>query len=258
MDNENNQNQIFCLNYELKTLSDLLIRKKAERWVYGFMDSLTESEHLDRYKFLLDQVSGKNVLDLACGSGYGSYLLAKDGMAKQVIGIDIDKDAIEYGKIKYPAENIKRLVENGINYKGAEQFDIIVSFETIEHIPDYLSFIDNLYNNLIDGGYLYISTPITLETNKSPKNPYHHIEWSFYDFHKLFIKRFEIEKIFLQNVSIIINEWKVPSFFKKIKNRIIEDKKIYSLKGGNFELYNNQYDMNNCEMGYQMLVLKKK
>lgn len=257
--NENKiDKDLFCLNYELIALSDVLIRKKAERWVHGFIDNITENEHLDRYEFLLDKVEGKEILDIACGSGYGTFLLSEKGKAKRVIGVDLDENAIKYGDYKYPSENINRIIADATEFNYSIKFDVVVSFETIEHIPDFRKLINNLYDNLKEGGLLYISTPITLKTNRTPNNPYHVIEWSFTDFQNLFADLFEIKEIYIQNVFIKLKEWKVPSLFQKIKNRIVTDSSVYHIEGKKFEIFTGQYDMNYCSHGYQMLVLEKK
>lgn len=208
--------EVFCLKFEQNALADLLIRKKAERWVHGFIDKLTEEQHLNRYNFVLDKVEGKNVLDIACGSGYGSYLIAKKGNANKVIGVDLDEDAIVYGNYRYPHVNIERIKSDATTYRNSEKFDVIVSFETIEHIPDYEKYVKNLFENLTNDGVLYISTPITKQTTASPANPFHVIEWSFQDFHNLFKKFFIIKEIYLQDVSVELIEWKVPNLFQKI------------------------------------------
>lgn len=262
------EKEVFCLQYELKTMSEIFFKDEAERWVYGFMHKTTEVEHLDRYNFLLDKVENKRVLDIACGSGYGSYLLAAKGDANQVVGVDLDSDAIKYGQYKYPHEKIKRFVADATTFNNSELFDVIVSFETIEHIPDYNLLLENFHKLLKKDGVLYISTPIAKETTHKPKNPYHVIEWSFYDFHKQINKWFRIEDIYLQNVVIKnMEQYKIPSFPLRIYNlflRIFFPKSYKEpyfptafIKGKIFEKFINQHEMSECLGGYQMLVVKK-
>jgi 2-polyprenyl-3-methyl-5-hydroxy-6-metoxy-1,4-benzoquinol methylase len=109
-------------------------------------------------------------LDIACGCGYGTFLMAEKG-AESVIGVDLSEDAIRYGNHRYARQNLKRFVADATTFKHDYLFDVIVSFETIEHIPDYSGFIENLYHNLSDNGTLLISTPITKTTTTSPKIP---------------------------------------------------------------------------------------
>lgn len=252
--------EIYCLNYELKSLSELYCYSHAERWVYKFMHKKVEREHLDRYKHIIKYTKNKQVLDIACGAGYGTYLIAKDGEAKSVIGVDIDKDAIRYGNHRYPSENIKRFDADATLFSYDSKFDIIVSFETIEHVQEYNKLLENYYKNLNDDGILFISTPITKATTINPGNPYHVIEWNFYDFHKLVNKHFIIKEIILQNIVIKKGELNI---FQKVINKIFKifTKKIIfnnKIQGKEFEVFSSQYDMNFCHGGYQMLVLEKK
>lgn len=256
---ENNiEEELFCTNFELRNLSDLLVYGKAERWVHGFMLKKYEDEHLNRYDYAINYTKGKKVLDIASGCGYGTYLLATQGEAKSVVGVDLSEDAIRYGNHRYAHESISRFVEDGTKYKDKEPFDVIVSFETVEHIPNYLDFINNLYENLSDDGVLLISTPITKITTTKPENPFHVIEWNFYDFHTLFKEKFEIVDIIVQEIKIV-GERKRKEY--NIKNRLlnkISKEKIMYIQGKPIEKFTNQYDMNLCNQGYQTLILRRK
>jgi cyclopropane fatty-acyl-phospholipid synthase-like methyltransferase len=253
----NLEEELFCKDYELKTLADLFFYKKAERWVKGFMNYKTEVEHLIRYKFILDFVKNKKVLDIACGCGYGSYIIVKDGNAEKVVGVDLDKDAIRYGNYRYTDDRISRYVNDATTFKSNDLFDVIVSFETIEHIPDYRLLIQNFHENLVNNGILFISTPINYITTTELSNPYHVIEWNFNDFHLLFNETFEIQDIYLQNINI--NKKTIFDKYFYIK-KILKKLKLINkdIIGEKFEKYENQYDMTSCVGGYQTLVLKKK
>jgi 2-polyprenyl-3-methyl-5-hydroxy-6-metoxy-1,4-benzoquinol methylase len=211
---------IFCLKYEMKALSDITLRRESERWIPGFLYKVTEEEHLDRYNYIINLTADKNILDIACGSGFGSYIIATEGNAKQVIGVDLDNDAIRYANHKFQHNKIKRFAEDAVKFKYKEKFDVIISFETIEHIQDYTAFINNLYDNLNENGKLVISTPIIPCTTNKPINPYHVIEWSYQDFTKLLSVHFNIEQIILQNICINTNHFEKRSLIKKIKNKI--------------------------------------
>src|SRR3569832_184980 len=90
-------------------------------------------EHLHRYALAKEFVQGKKVLDIACGEGYGSNLLAE--AAEMVQGVDIDESIIAKAKNKYTAKNLR--FAGGSVEKipfDASSFDVVVSFETLEHI----------------------------------------------------------------------------------------------------------------------------
>ena len=108
-----------------------------ERLVIGQCFPRIEQEHLKRYEFATGYVAGKDVLDIACGSGYGSAMLADAG-AKSVTGVDLSPEAVESatanfgrGNVRFAVGDIQRLTDI-----PDASFDLIASFETIEHVPD--------------------------------------------------------------------------------------------------------------------------
>lgn len=122
-------------------------------------------EHIERYRFASTLCSNKKILDIACGAGYGSKMISDSG-AKQVIGADISNDNIKYAKSKYSNDNIT-FVNHDVSFEFGEEFDVVVSFETIEHVPDHIAAMKTLYSATKNGGLLIISSP-----NRSITNPY--------------------------------------------------------------------------------------
>lgn len=113
-------------------------------------------EHFERYKFASRYTKGLVILDAACGEGYGTNFLLKNG-AKRVIGIDKSEKAIEEAKMKYSGEfrvmDVTKL-EFEDNY-----FDCVVSFETIEHLIEYKKFLDEIKRVVKPKGIVIMSTP---------------------------------------------------------------------------------------------------
>lgn len=249
MTNELIQEELFCLKFENKALADIYFRDEAERWVYSYMHDITEKEHLDRYNFVKEIAKDKRVLDIACGCGYGSYLIAKEGNAKHVEGVDLNEDSIRYGNHRFGEPNIVRSVGDAQEFIKEEEFDFIVSFETIEHLPKYDQFLFNMSKSLKEDGSFFVSTPIVKQTHTNSKNPYHVIEWSFDDFHKLIEKYFNIEAIYLQNIEFK----KKKTFFGKLFQK--KKDKYHKIE---FEKYTQQCDIDKIKEGYQMLVCSKK
>ena len=131
----------------------------GERMILGTTDKELETEHLDRYRFAEQFVSGKTVLDAACGSGYGTKMLA--GTAENVTGIDISKEAIEYAGMLYKADNISYVLGTVSDLPFPNMsFDVVVSFETIEHIDrdTQILFLDEIKRIIKREGILPIST----------------------------------------------------------------------------------------------------
>ena len=129
-------------------------------------------DHYARYLFAAPIVSGKRVLDIACGFGYGSYLLA-DHQADSVVGIDVSDVAIVYAQTHYAHENILYIVQDilSLSKDALGLFDVIVCFETIEHIADPKGAIHVLSSLLTPDGLLIISVPN--EGEQPSSNPFH-------------------------------------------------------------------------------------
>lgn len=121
------------------------------------------TDHINRYKFaaeVLKDHQPKFILDLACGIGYGSALLASSLDNAEVCGVDIDKGAIAYANQFYRRKNNKFILADAraISIEN-NSIDAIVSFETIEHIDFDEELISKFYNLLSLNGVLIISTP---------------------------------------------------------------------------------------------------
>jgi len=131
-------------------------------------------EHLHRYAIAYPLARGKRVLDIACGEGYGSNLLAK--VARRVTGVDNDDIAIAHAKRTYGRANL-RFTKGTCSAIPAESdaFDLVASFETIEHIHDQLGFLAEIKRVLDDKGILIISSPHKIEYRKASttRNPFH-------------------------------------------------------------------------------------
>jgi 2-polyprenyl-3-methyl-5-hydroxy-6-metoxy-1,4-benzoquinol methylase len=134
-----------------------------ERMVPEFhRGSITYGEHISRYQAALPLVRDKVVLDIACGSGYGSKLLANT--AKQVYGVDISETAVAYAQTHFGASHVSYQVGSGTDLPlGDGSVDVVVTFETIEHIADYRRFMSEAKRVLKPGGLMILSTPNDLE-----------------------------------------------------------------------------------------------
>lgn len=136
-------------------------------------------EHAARYVFALPYVENKSVLDIACGTGYGVAILGKS--AKRVVGVDVDIDAARDAAAQCP-DNTAVLLGDGLRLPFAdESFDIVTSFETLEHLYDRGRFLSELNRVLTKQGLLVLSTPnahYTKPVDGKPSNPFHVFEYT--------------------------------------------------------------------------------
>ena len=147
----------------------------GERYVPWVDDPIIGYEHLHRYSFAKEFVKGKKVLDLACGEGYGSSMLAEE--ADEVIGIDIDESTIKHASSKYIKQGLQfiRGSITDVPIKTEKIFDVIACFEAIEHIGKHNELMEEVKRLLKTDGIFLVSTPnkyiYTDETGY--KNPFH-------------------------------------------------------------------------------------
>jgi 2-polyprenyl-3-methyl-5-hydroxy-6-metoxy-1,4-benzoquinol methylase len=153
--------------------------------------------HEKRYRFALPYCAGRQVLDAACGVGYGSALLAES--ASGVVGVDLSEDAIAYARSRYAQDNVEFLVDD-LQAPGLadRSFDVVCSFETLEHLPNRDAFLGHVARVLRDEGVLVLSTPRANETTESPDNPHHFVEYSRRDFEALLGRYFDRVELFGQ------------------------------------------------------------
>lgn len=155
------------------------------------------SIHLKRYQFAASYCRNKKVLDAATGVGYGAAYLTQ--VASEVIGIDIDSVAIDYGQRKYRNHNLQlKLADVASTNFADSEFDVICSFETIEHLPEIPAYLQEMVRLLATDGIYIVSTPKVPETNHSPQNPYHTVEFSRNDFETLLKQYFGEVEIYAQ------------------------------------------------------------
>ncbi len=113
---------------------------------------------LARYVFAEKFIKGRTVCDVACGTGYGSSYLART--AKQVVGIDISIEAIDWAQKHFGADNVTFLKADVIeSWPVQGRFDVVTSFETMEHVKPPERFLDLINEHLLPGATLLLSVP---------------------------------------------------------------------------------------------------
>ena len=185
-----------------------------------------ELEHLHRYLLACEIASDKVILDIACGEGYGSALLAK--RADKVIGVDNSIEAVEYARQRYKNKNLEYVVGSCANIPLSDaSVDLVVSFETIEHHDQHKQMMQEVKRVLRPNGILLISSPDKYHYTVEPgySNPYHIKELYQHEFKQLLGTYFKNISYFGQRViygsSIFAESLPTPvlSYFKE--NEII-------------------------------------
>ncbi|WP_445146021.1 glycosyltransferase [Dyella sp. Tek66A03] len=162
-------------------------------------------EHLHRYAWCRPLVIGKVVLDIACGEGYGSAILARGG-ASSVIGVDISPQTVEHAAKTYAGiEGLEYREGNAAAIPLPDScVDVVVSFETIEHHDQHLEMMSELRRVLRPGGLLIMSSPNRpVYTDKAGHhNEFHVKELDFSEFDELLRQQFPQVRYYGQRLAV--------------------------------------------------------
>ena len=159
-------------------------------------------EHWHRYVFTRKLAQGKRVLDAACGEGYGSALLAD--VATSVVGADISDDAIAHARSRYGSRSnlrFERADATQLNVAPGS-FDLVVSFETLEHVGAQEALVAGFARALTDDGILVISSPDrkTYSDDRGFANEFHARELYRDEFENLLRPHFPFVRLFGQKL----------------------------------------------------------
>jgi lipopolysaccharide biosynthesis protein/ubiquinone/menaquinone biosynthesis C-methylase UbiE len=198
----------------------------GERYVPELQDPEISYEHWHRYLFASLFVKQKRVLDIACGEGYGSYVLSEK--AKTVVGVDISAESVKHASGAYRRGNLSFIV-GGVSRIPIEidhSIDVIVSLETLEHIDEgeQKAFLSEVKRVLSPKGILILSTPNKLQYSDIPqyKNEFHQKEFYEYEFKEFLVKFFTHVALMGQNIEVgsyIRGEREEQDFFQEYRIR---------------------------------------
>jgi SAM-dependent methyltransferase len=146
--------------------------------------------HLVVYEWIAARVDGRRIVDLACGEGYGSALLARN--AASVVGVDANPEAFEHARLKYTAPNLS--FERNMIELWQGDVDCVVFLQTIEHVQDPDAMLEHVRELIGPGGVAYITTPnvLTLAPKGAERsgNPWHVREYRPEEFRALCERHF--------------------------------------------------------------------
>ena len=177
----------------------------GERVVPGKVEPDLLNEHLSRYLFARPLVEGRCALDVGCGTGYGTAVLAQT--ARKVFALDVSAESVAFSRTSYPAPNAEFLVADCRQMPlGSETIDTAVCFEVIEHLAEQEALLEEIRRVLRPDGVLAISTPNRIYYTQERKevNPFHVREFNFEEFLTL-LKRFfaHVEVAFQNHVTSV-------------------------------------------------------
>lgn len=174
----------------------------GERVIPGEVEADLWNEHVARYWFAARMASGRRVLDAGCGSGYGAGVLA--GRAREVLGIDIADDAIDYARQHYRGVNVRFERASCLEIPAPDSsFDLVVAFEIIEHLGDWRAFLREVRRVLAPAGQFLVSTPNQLYYADARAalgpNPFHVHEFEYSEFQRELEAVFPRVALYLEN-----------------------------------------------------------
>ncbi|MFH1788557.1 MAG: class I SAM-dependent methyltransferase [Candidatus Altiarchaeota archaeon] len=196
-------------------------RGHSERIEFSGDCAVNYKGHIARYFFALDaipDISERLVLDVPCGIGYGSKILARK--AREVVGIDISEDALAKGREKYltvrgerkKTDNLSLLRMDAQHMDFADDtFDAGVSFEGIEHVPDAGKMVSEVCRVLKPGATFVVSTPnreMTRQKGGKPHNPFHIQEFTRDELADMLSPHFSEIEFWGQDIVEARNMWK--------------------------------------------------
>ncbi len=153
-------------------------------------------QHLARYAWAADYCRGARVADAACGIGYGSRLLMRQG-ARAVDGYDVSADAIAQARAGGEDPGVAFAIADATHLPVADgEYDVLVSFETIEHIEDDERYLAEASRVLQPGGLFLCSTPNrdVIDAGKTieqrPFNPFHVREYNEAELESRLVRHF--------------------------------------------------------------------
>ena len=205
----------------------------GERLVPGVFGKIAV-EHLHRYAICLDFVKGKKVLDIASGEGYGSNFLSKS--AQEVVGVDISQIAVDHAQKNYSSKNLSFQVGSILDIPcEPDVFDVVVSFETIEHISEHRKMIAEVKRVLKPDGLLIISTPekAVYSDQVNYSNPYHEKELYEEEFVQILSEEFQFIQLGYQKF--------LSGSYIQVPNSINNQVKFF---GGDFKEIHQHKDLN--------------
>jgi SAM-dependent methyltransferase len=173
----------------------------GERYIPGKGGAQIGYEHLHRYLFARRLASGRKVVDIAAGSGYGASLLSQE--ARHVWAVELDASAVRHARRSFPSGSIDFVQADVTRLPMAGAIaDLVVALEVLEHVHEQESLVDELARVCRPDGLVLISTPnkAVYSDARAYSNPFHVREFYRDDFLALMGARFRSVVLYQQQV----------------------------------------------------------
>ena len=152
--------------------------------------------HVVAYEWVAERCRGLEVIDMACGEGYGLEVLGR--RAARVVGVEANPAAFEHARAKYSAPGVR--VVRDLVERFAEPADAVSFMQTVEHLEHPDQVLDHFRSLLRPGGAAYVSTPnvVTLAPEGAERsgNPWHVREYRAEEFRELCLASFDRVELF--------------------------------------------------------------
>jgi SAM-dependent methyltransferase len=172
----------------------------GERVIPGQVNDDLWAEHVARYALAARFAEGRRVLDVGCGTGYGTAHLAR--VASSALGVDLAAEAVTYAAHHFPSAHFLQCSATAVPFPPAS-FDLLTAFEVIEHLPDWRTLLAEAGRVLEPRGVLIVSTPnkryYAEARAKSGPNPFHEHEFEFSEFRSALSEFFPHVRILFQD-----------------------------------------------------------
>lgn len=242
--------------------------------------------HLFAYTFVEKKILNDHiVLEVGCGEGYGTSIISKNSF--KTIGLDVDKKTILHATKRYKTTKCIFKHYDGVNIPYCDNtFDVIISFQVIEHIEADINFISEIYRVLKKNGLFFVTTPnktYRLKPNQKPWNRYHKREYDSGQLKKVLLNDFsdikvygikgctEIQKIendrikkilYITYLDVLHLRSYIPEFLKyivlKFLNCVIFNNSVDNYSEINFTLNNYCIIKNNIEESLDLIGICRK
>lgn len=173
----------------------------GERVVEGIHYGWLMKDHLARYDYVSRLCRGRRVLDVATGSGYGANILRQNGAAS-VVAVDREQAALDYAADRYGTDGLEWLHGDAYDLPFDHEFDVVISFETIEHLKEPERFVEQCKQAVRSDGVYVVSTP---ENVGGPfVSEYHELEFNRTEFRELLDRHFDSVELLGQRREVAL------------------------------------------------------